>query len=152
VGSNINTSIDEEEDTVECMHPMNLAAKANSQDNPTWNEAMNGLLKQGDWEAAKEGNRRWQHAPALFDIAELCGLGPCRATFRKPSRTMEMPSWQPSLRLFSGVPNPSRSSRLAKRQSIDWAENRLISIRFISPMPMPMPSIGMALPWPMRSA
>jgi hypothetical protein len=36
------TEIDKEEDTVEWMHPMILAAKANSPDNPTWNEVMNG--------------------------------------------------------------------------------------------------------------
>ncbi len=31
---------------------MILAAKANSEDNPTWDEAMNGPLKEGYWEAA----------------------------------------------------------------------------------------------------
>jgi hypothetical protein len=39
---------------IEWMHPMILAAKANSEDNPTWDEAMNGPLKEGYWEAAKK--------------------------------------------------------------------------------------------------
>jgi hypothetical protein len=43
---------DLKENTVEWMHPMILAAKANSEDNPTWDEAMNGPLKEGYWEAA----------------------------------------------------------------------------------------------------
>ena len=37
---------------VEWMHPMILAAKANNEDNPTWDEAMSGPLKEGYWEAA----------------------------------------------------------------------------------------------------
>lgn len=35
------------------LHPMILAAKANSEDNPNWNEAMNGPLRQGYWKAAE---------------------------------------------------------------------------------------------------
>jgi hypothetical protein len=40
------------ENTVKWMHPMILAAKANSEDNPTLDKAMNGPLKEGYWEAA----------------------------------------------------------------------------------------------------
>ncbi|CAJ1961247.1 unnamed protein product [Cylindrotheca closterium] len=36
------------------LHPMILAAKANSEDNPNWNEAMNGPLRQGYWKAAED--------------------------------------------------------------------------------------------------
>jgi hypothetical protein len=43
---------DLKENTVEWMHPMILAAKANNEDNPNWDEAMNGPLKEGYWEAA----------------------------------------------------------------------------------------------------
>jgi hypothetical protein len=32
----------DEDGYVDWLHPMALAAKANSADNPTWNEAMNG--------------------------------------------------------------------------------------------------------------
>jgi hypothetical protein len=34
------------------MHLRILAAKAKSEENRTWDEAMNGALKEGDWEAA----------------------------------------------------------------------------------------------------
>ena len=44
---------DEEFGTCEWLHPMILAAKANSEDNPTWAEAMNGPLKEGYMEAAR---------------------------------------------------------------------------------------------------
>ena len=48
----IQDETDPETNTVEWMHPMILAAKANSEDNPTWDEAMSGPLKEGYWEAA----------------------------------------------------------------------------------------------------
>jgi hypothetical protein len=40
-----HTDIDE--NTVEWMHPMVLAAKANAEDNPTWDQAMNGPEREG---------------------------------------------------------------------------------------------------------
>jgi hypothetical protein len=40
--------------TVEWLHPLYLSAKANSADNPTWNEAMNGPDKAGYWEACRK--------------------------------------------------------------------------------------------------
>ena len=43
---------DLKEKTVEWMHPMLLAAKANNEDNPNWDEAMNGPLKESYREAA----------------------------------------------------------------------------------------------------
>jgi hypothetical protein len=33
------------------MHPLSLAAKANAEDNPRWNEAMNGPNAEGFWDA-----------------------------------------------------------------------------------------------------
>jgi hypothetical protein len=45
---------DPEMNTVEWMHPMILAAKANNEDNPNWDEARNGRLKEGYWEAVKK--------------------------------------------------------------------------------------------------
>ena len=44
---------DDEEDTNEEWHPMALFTQANSQDNPTWNEAMNGPDAEGYWSAAQ---------------------------------------------------------------------------------------------------
>jgi hypothetical protein len=41
----------DDEGYVDWLHPMALAAKANSADNPTWNEAMNGPNCEGYWEA-----------------------------------------------------------------------------------------------------
>ena len=36
-------------DTVEWMHSLAFSAKANSDDNPMWDEAINGLYKKGYW-------------------------------------------------------------------------------------------------------
>ena len=38
--------------TIEQMNPMILGAQANAQDNPTWNQAMNGPYKEEYWKAA----------------------------------------------------------------------------------------------------
>lgn len=46
--------IDPNDDTLEWMHPMVLASKANSEDNPTWEEAMNGPNHNGFMEACKK--------------------------------------------------------------------------------------------------
>ena len=40
--------------TVEAWHPLALAAKANSADNPTWDEAMNGPDRAGYWDAMEK--------------------------------------------------------------------------------------------------
>ncbi len=45
---------DLDENTVEEMHPMILAAQANAADNPTWTEAMNGPEQAGYWEACNK--------------------------------------------------------------------------------------------------
>ena len=45
---------DVEYNTVEWMHPMFLGAKPNSEDNPTWEEAMNGPNRQGYGEACEK--------------------------------------------------------------------------------------------------
>ena len=50
----LTADYDHENSTCEWLHPMILAAKANSEDNPTWEEAMNGPLRQGYLEAAKK--------------------------------------------------------------------------------------------------
>jgi hypothetical protein len=48
MGSLLSQHTDFNNDTLEWMHPAALAAKANSEDYPTWEEAMNGPLK-ADW-------------------------------------------------------------------------------------------------------
>ena len=45
-----NTDVDH--NTVEKTHPMVLSAQANAQDNPTWDQAMNGPCKEEYCEAA----------------------------------------------------------------------------------------------------
>jgi hypothetical protein len=45
------TMTDLKEDTIEDMHLVAFAAKANADDNPTWEEAMNGPNKEGYWQA-----------------------------------------------------------------------------------------------------
>ncbi|CAJ1955020.1 unnamed protein product [Cylindrotheca closterium] len=48
----LTTDFDQDSETCEWLHPMILAAKANSEDNPGWEEAMNGPLANGYMEAA----------------------------------------------------------------------------------------------------
>jgi hypothetical protein len=50
----IDQKTDVDTGTVEWMHPMILAAKANSEDNPTWEQAMNGPDQAGYWEACEK--------------------------------------------------------------------------------------------------
>jgi predicted short-subunit dehydrogenase-like oxidoreductase (DUF2520 family) len=45
---------DELHETVEFVHPMVLAAKANSEDTPNWHQAMNGPNKEGYWKAMEK--------------------------------------------------------------------------------------------------
>ena len=45
-----NTDVDH--NTVEHTHPMVLSEQANAQDNPTWDQVMNGPYKEEYWEAA----------------------------------------------------------------------------------------------------
>jgi hypothetical protein len=48
MGLLLSQYINFDNDTLEWMHPAALAAKANSEDYPTWEEAMNSPLKS-DW-------------------------------------------------------------------------------------------------------
>ena len=50
----LTTDYDQDSSTCEWLHPMILAAKANSEDNPNWEEAMNGPLADGYMEAASK--------------------------------------------------------------------------------------------------
>ena len=44
---------DPDENTLEDLHPLAFAAKANAEDNPSWEEAMNGPYSDGYWKAAE---------------------------------------------------------------------------------------------------
>jgi len=46
-----HTDLDDE--TVEWLHPLAFAAKANAEDNPSWEEAMNGINRAGYWKACE---------------------------------------------------------------------------------------------------
>jgi hypothetical protein len=50
----IDEHTDLDEGTVEWMHPLILAMKANAEDNPNWQQAMNGPDKAGYWEACEK--------------------------------------------------------------------------------------------------
>ena len=45
---------DQRNNTIEDWHPALLSSQANSADNPTWEEAMNGPDKVSHWEAAED--------------------------------------------------------------------------------------------------
>ena len=72
--------MDMDNDTYEWLHPMILAAKANAEDNPSWEEAMNGPLAEGYWKAAEAeidtlesmevwvGAEGWCRLPTLGDL------------------------------------------------------------------------------------
>ena len=47
------STYEEHEQTLEEWNPMALAAKANDEDTPNWNQAMNGPHKKGFWDACK---------------------------------------------------------------------------------------------------
>jgi Reverse transcriptase (RNA-dependent DNA polymerase) len=48
------SSCDPDHQTFEDLHPLLLQAKVNAEDNPTWDEAMNGPLRDGYWKAAEK--------------------------------------------------------------------------------------------------
>ena len=48
------SSRDPDHQTFEDLHPLLLQAKVNAEDNPTWDEAMNGPLRDGYWKAAEK--------------------------------------------------------------------------------------------------
>jgi len=75
----LTTDYDHDLSTCEWLHPMILAAKANSEDNPTWEEAMNGPLRDGYMKAAKseieilEKMEVWEVVPRLAQMNVLPG-------------------------------------------------------------------------------
>jgi Reverse transcriptase (RNA-dependent DNA polymerase) len=61
---------DLENNTVEWMHPMILAAKANAEDNPTWDQAMNGPDRSGYWEAMAKELKTLQDNKDAWDVVD----------------------------------------------------------------------------------
>ena len=49
--ANVARTIDPCDGTMDNFHPLLLSAKANAEDNPTWNEATNGPMSDGFWKA-----------------------------------------------------------------------------------------------------
>jgi hypothetical protein len=45
---------DQDENTIEWMNPALFSVKANTEDNPTWDEAMNGENAEGYWQACQK--------------------------------------------------------------------------------------------------
>ena len=65
----VQKEIDHDYETYEWIHPMILAAKANSEDTPTWEEAMNGPLADGYMEAAEKEIRTLQDMQ-VWDVVD----------------------------------------------------------------------------------
>jgi hypothetical protein len=63
-----HTDIDE--NTVEWMHPMVLAAKANAEDNPTWDQAMNGPDHEGYLEACRKELKTLSEDKDAWDVVD----------------------------------------------------------------------------------
>jgi hypothetical protein len=65
--------VDYDEGTVEWMHQHALSARANSEDNPTWEQAMNGPEQAGYWKAMEtvytllDTGRQWRRYTTLLD-------------------------------------------------------------------------------------
>jgi hypothetical protein len=61
---------DIDENTVEWMHPMVLAAKANAEDNPTWDQAMNGPDREGYLEACRKELKTLSEEKDAWDVVD----------------------------------------------------------------------------------
>jgi hypothetical protein len=66
--SDQNTNVDDH--IIEWMHPMFLGATANSEDNPRWEEAMNGPNKNGYWEACEKELDTLQNKKDAWDVVD----------------------------------------------------------------------------------
>ena len=66
----IESHTDLDENTVEWMHPMALATKANAEDNPTWDQAMNGPDRQGYWEACQKEIKTLVEEKDAWDVVD----------------------------------------------------------------------------------
>jgi hypothetical protein len=68
--ANVESHTDIEANTVEWMHPMVLAAKANAEDNPTWDQAMNGPDRDGYLEACRKELKTLAEDKDAWDVVD----------------------------------------------------------------------------------
>jgi hypothetical protein len=66
----VNLHTDIKHNTIEWMHPMVLAAKANAEDNPTWEQAMNGPDRDGYLEAARKELKTLSEDTNAWDVVD----------------------------------------------------------------------------------
>jgi hypothetical protein len=66
----IDQHTDVDQNTIEWMHPMVLAAKANAEDNPSWEEAMNGPDREGYLEAARKELKTLSKDKDAWDVVD----------------------------------------------------------------------------------
>jgi hypothetical protein len=74
-----------DEGLVEWLHPLALAAKANSEDTPNWHEAMNGPNSEGFWEAMATEIRTLTEKMDAWEVVEReswMNVLPCTWAFR----------------------------------------------------------------------
>jgi hypothetical protein len=62
----LHQETDPETDSVEWMHP----SKANSADNPRWEEGLNGLNRQGFWDACKRELKTLSEDMDAWDVVD----------------------------------------------------------------------------------
>jgi hypothetical protein len=71
--------------TVEGMHPILFSAKANSEDNPTWDQAMNGPDREDYWQAMEkelETHQDEKHALDIIDLEHKMNVFPSTWVFK----------------------------------------------------------------------
>jgi hypothetical protein len=68
--SMLQRETDPMEGTVEHMEPTVLATKANSEDNPTWDQAMNGPDRSGYWQACETELDTLQNKKDAWDVVD----------------------------------------------------------------------------------
>jgi hypothetical protein len=66
----ISKNTDALNETIEELYPRILAAKANDEDNPSWDSAMNGPQKEGYWDAMKSELKTLTEKMHAWDIVE----------------------------------------------------------------------------------
>jgi hypothetical protein len=68
--TDVELHTDTDTNTVEWMHPMVLAAKANAEDNPTWDQAMNGPDRDGYLEACCKELKTLSEDKDAWDVVD----------------------------------------------------------------------------------
>jgi hypothetical protein len=66
----LNQNTDDTHGTVEWMHPLALATLANAEDNPAWEQAMNGPNKAGYWKACEVESKTVMEKRDAWDVVD----------------------------------------------------------------------------------